>query len=81
MTVRDIITPPDIYTRGFIYVRESEELMDEMRAVAYDTLEKCIYDYSCNLADVRTEVKDALSKFINKRIKRRPMILPVILEV
>lgn len=81
MTVRDIVTPPDIYTRGFIYVRESEELMSEMRAVAYEALENSIYDYNKNLSDIRAEVKDALSKFINKKIKRRPMILPVILEV
>ncbi len=81
LMARDIITPPDIYTRGFIYVKESEELMDEMRAVALDALERSVYSYNDDLSDIRTEVKDALQKFVNKRMKRRPMILPVILDV
>ncbi len=81
MMARDIITPPDIYTRGFIYVKESEELMDEMRAIALDALERSVYSYNDDLADVRAEVKEALQKFITKRMKRRPMILPVILDV
>lgn len=81
LMARDIITPPDIYTRGFIYVKESEELMDEMREVALDALERAVYSYTKDLADIRGEVKEALAKFVNKKIKRRPMILPVILEV
>ncbi len=81
LMARDVITPPDIYTRGFIYVRESEELMDEMREVALDAIERALYSYNKDLSEIRGDVKDALAKFVNKKIKRRPMILPVILEV
>lgn len=81
MMARDIVTPPDIYTRGFIYVKESEELMDEMREVALDALERAVYSNKKDISDMRNDVKEALSKFVNKKIKRRPMILPVILEV
>ena len=78
---RDIVTPPDIYTRGFIYVKESEDLMEEMRAVSLDALERAVTDYKADISDIKNEVRDSLSKFISKRVKRRPIILPIILEV
>ena len=81
MMARDVITMPEIYTRGFIYVKESEGFMDEMRAVTRAALEKSILNYGSDLDDVKNDVREALQKFITQKIKRRPIILPVIIEV
>ena len=81
MLAHDVVTPPEIYTRGFIYVKESEELMDEMRDVARDAPEKAVLDYKSEISDIKTEVRDAMSKFVSKRVKRRPIIMPIIIEV
>ena len=81
MLAHDVVTPPEIYTRGFIYVKESEELMDEMRDVARDALEKAVLNYKSEISDIKTEVRDAMSKFVSKRVKRRPIIMPIIIEV
>ena len=76
-----MIAPPDIITRGFIYVKESEELIAELKEVIADVI------YDCNLQNVtdwttmKGAVKSALSTFLYKRTKRNPMILPVINEV
>ena len=78
---RDVVTPPDIFTRGFIYVKESEELMEEMRGIAKDALERAVLDYKSDISDIKNEVRDALAKFISRRVKRRPIILPIIIEV
>ncbi len=78
---RDVVTPPDIFTRGFIYVKESEELMEEMRGIAKEALERAILDYKADISDIKNDVRDALAKFISRRVKRRPIILPIIIEV
>ncbi len=78
---RDIVSTPEIYTRGFIYVKESEELMEEMRSVARDALERGILDYKRDISEIKNDVRDALSKFVSRRVKRRPIILPIIIEV
>ncbi len=76
-----VITGPDIITRGFIYVKESEELMEELRSVAMEAIERCgrkrIRDYS----SIKTAIKNDLSGYLYKTTKRNPMILPVIMEV
>ncbi len=72
---------PDIVSRGFVYVRESEELIDKAREVVKDTLDRC---YENNIRDwttIKLSVKDALSSFIYRKTKRSPMILPIIMEV
>jgi ribonuclease J len=76
-----IISGPDIISRGFVYVRESEELMDEVReivrTVLTDTLDSGVTEWT----QMKTNVKDALSKFLYQKTKRKPMILPVIMNV
>ena len=77
----ELITGPDIITRGFIYVKESEELMEELRSVALEAIDRCsrkrIRDYTA----LKTAIKNDLSGYLFKTTKRNPMILPVIMEV
>ncbi len=73
---------PDIVSRGFVYVRESEGLIEEMRHLAEDTINRSLQH--CDSSDwfkIKTEVKDALAKFILSRTKRKPMIIPLIMDV
>ncbi|MBR4205063.1 MAG: ribonuclease J [Clostridia bacterium] len=76
-----IISGPDLISRGFVYVRESENLMDEVRdlvrAVLCDTLDSGVTEWT----QMKTNVKDALSKYLYSKTKRKPMILPVIMNV
>ena len=76
-----IISGPDIISRGFVYVRESEELMDEVRAIAKNVLEKTLNEGVTEWNQIKSNVKDDLSKILNQRTKRKPMILPVIMNV
>ena len=68
-----------IITRGFVYVRESEDLMEEIRTVARRALENAL-DNGLDFASVKTRTRDEISKFLFGRTKRRPMVLPVIVE-
>ena len=77
-----LVSGPDVVSRGFVYVREAEELMDEIKGVA----EKSIDDYldHARFADrvaLKTKLKDDLSKYVYSKTKRRPMILPIIMNV
>ena len=78
---RHIIAGPDVVSRGFVYVKESEPLMDEAKDVVTETLDDCrfqgVYDWSV----IKTAIKDDLSKMIYDKTRRSPMILPVIMEV
>jgi ribonuclease J len=76
-----IMAGPDIVSRGFVYVRESENLMDEAREVVVRALDKCLARNNADWGKMKTEIKDSLSDFIWKKTKRNPMILPVIMEV
>ena len=76
-----LVSGPDIITRGFVYVKESEALMEELRCVAMRALENCQRDNCTDWAAIKSEVKNALSSFLYKKTKRNPMILPVIMEV
>ena len=78
---RSIVTGPDIITRGFIYVKESEELMEELREVAIEAIERCNRKRVRDYAAVKTAIKNDLSGYLYKTTKRNPMILPVIMEV
>ena len=77
----EIVSGPDIISRGFVYVRESEELMDEVRAIARDVLEKTLENGVTEWNQIKANVKDALSKYLYSKTKRKPMILPVIMYV
>ena len=81
MDEQTIISGPDLISRGFVYVRESEELMDNVRelvrGVLCDTLDSGVTEWT----QMKTNVKDALSKYLYSKTKRKPMILPVIMNV
>ena len=76
-----VLAGPDIVSRGFVYVRNSESLMDEAQAVLDDTMAYCMEHNITDWGRIKTEVKDALGDFVWKETKRRPMIMPIIMEV
>ncbi len=76
-----VITGPDIITRGFIYVKESEELMDELRTVAMEAIERCQRRHVRDWTTIKSAIKNDLSGYLYKTTKRNPMILPVITEI
>ena len=76
-----IIAGPDIISRGFVYVRESEDLMVEATNIVKDILAKCEKKNITDWATLKANVRDGLRSFLYERIKRNPMILPIIMEV
>ena len=76
-----ILTGPDIITRGFIYVKESEALMDELREVAIEAIERCQRKRIRDWNAIKGAIKNDLSGYLYKTTKRNPMILPVIMEI
>lgn len=75
-----ILSGPDMVSRGFIYVRESEELMIEAKKVVNVTLDRCIRNNITEWNKIKTEIKDDLNEFLWKKLKRSPLILPIIME-
>ena len=78
---RVIVSGPDIVSRGFVYVREAEEMMEEVREISRTALDDCLWNGETEWNQMKTSVKDSVSKFLFQRTKRRPMILPVIMNV
>lgn len=76
-----IMSGPDIISRGFVYVRESEGLLEEANRIVTGTLQKLMNDKVNEWASLKTNVKDALGRFLYEQTRRRPMILPIIMEV
>ena len=76
-----LVSGPDIITRGFVYVKESEGLMEELRQVALEALQSVDTRYSTDWSAIKSAIKGDLSGFLYKKTKRSPMILPVIMEV
>jgi ribonuclease J len=76
-----LISGPDIVTRGFVYVKESEELMEELRQVAMQALEDCQARQVLDWTAIKSAIKNDLSGYLYKKTKRNPMILPVIMEI
>ncbi len=76
-----LISGPDIVSRGFVYVRESDELLDEARLLVEEAVQDCIDKGKTDWGKLKSTVKDVLSDFVWKKTKRRPMILPIIMEV
>ena len=72
---------PDIVTRGFVYVRESEDLLDEARSVVDDAVNDCLDRRINDWGKIKNIIRDSLGDFLWKRMKRNPMILPIIMEV
>ena len=75
-----VLAGPDIVSRGFVYVRESEDLMDHAREVVEQALDSCLEKGITDWSKIKAAVKDALSDYVWKRTKRSPMILPIIME-
>ena len=79
---RLLLSGPDVVSRGFVYVRESEELMDEVRQIAAQAINRCLTkDELVDRIELKTCVKDDLSKYLYAKTKRKPMVLPVIMNV
>jgi len=78
---KTILSGPDIISRGFVYVRESEALMEEVRNIARDSLNETIEAGVSEWTQMKTNIKDDLSKYLYSKTKRKPMILPVIMNV
>lgn len=76
-----IITGPDIITRGFIYVKESEELMSALQEVSMEAIDRCCRKHIRDWSAIKTAIKNDLSSYLYKLTKRNPMILPVISEI
>ncbi len=76
-----LVSGPDIITRGFVYVKESEGLMEDLRNVALEALDRCQEQRVTDWATIKSAIKNDLSGFLYKKTKRNPMILPVIMEV
>ena len=77
----EIVSGPDVVSRGFVYVKESEELMARVKEIASQSIEKVLTKRSRDWATIKSSVKDDIAKFIFKETKRRPMILPVIMDI
>lgn len=76
-----IISGPDIISRGFIYMKESEELLDEARAIATEALDKAIARRGGDRTQIKNSIRDELGRFFFKKTKRKPMVLSVLMEI
>ena len=76
-----VVAGPDIISRGFVYVRESEDLMEEARKVVRDVMIECEKNHITDWATLKSNIRDSLRNFLFGKMKRNPMILPIIMEV
>lgn len=76
-----VVAGPDIVSRGFVYVRESEELMEEARLRAKDAIEGCLSQNVSDWGALKSAMRDTLNRYVWEKTKRRPMILPIIMEI
>lgn len=79
-TSGQVLSGPDIVSRGFVYVREAEALLDVARQRVKDTLDKCLEQKNSDWGFIKGQLREVLSKYLYERTKRRPMILPIIME-
>ena len=77
----NMVSYPEIVTRGFVYVKENEELMESMKLVVEEEIQLCIRNKQLEWSTIKNNVRDSLSSFVYKKTKREPMILPIIAEV
>ena len=77
----EVIAGPEVISRGFVYVKESEELMEEINEAACKAIESCYLSGNHDWGSVKTRVRDSVSKFLRERTRRSPMVLPIIMEV
>ena len=77
----EVVAGPDIISRGFVYVRESENLMDDVKIVIRKEINKCVQNNVTDWSTIKSSIRDTLREYIYKTTKRNPMILPIIMEV
>ena len=78
---REVVSGPNVVSRGFVYVKESEELMNEIDDLVCDILERCYINNITDWNTMKTKIKDGVAKFLFTKTKRSPMVLPIIMEV
>ena len=76
-----LLAGPDIVSRGFVYVRESEDLMEEAQRIVDEAVQGCLEKHVSDWGKIKNIIRDSLSDFLWKKMKRSPMILPIIMEV
>ena len=76
-----ILAVPDLISRGFVYVRESEQLMEDARKAVADALDKCLRGKHTDWNKIKLVIRDAMNDYIWKKTKRRPMVIPIIMDV
>ncbi|PKM95040.1 MAG: ribonuclease J [Firmicutes bacterium HGW-Firmicutes-1] len=76
-----VVSGPDVVSRGFVYVRESDELMLKVKQVARKSVEKCVEKNTLDWSKIKNTIKDDMSEFLWKEIKRNPLIMPIIMDV
>ena len=76
-----LVSGPEIMSRGFVYMKESDELIEEARTIVYEAVQKCIDRGITDWGKLKNTTKDSLSDYVWRKTKRRPMILPIIMEV
>ncbi|MCD7033725.1 ribonuclease J [Metabacillus sp. GX 13764] len=76
-----IVAGPEILSRGFVYVRESEELLERSTEIVAEIVDKCMKDYNIEWSSLKLSIREALNQYLYEKTKRRPMILPIIMEV
>ncbi len=78
---KELLSGPDIISRGFVYVKESENLIDETKACARAVVERCLETDELDYGEIKVALRNALSTLLNKKTKRNPMILPIIMDI
>ena len=77
----NVVAGPDIISRGFVYVRESENLMDEVKFLVNSEVMKCVENHITDWSTIKSTIRDSLKDYIFQATKRNPMILPIIMEI
>lgn len=80
-SVGECVSGPDIISRGFVYVRESEDLMESIRTISAEVIDDCTGGATVNWTTLKTRIKNDVGSYLYSKTKRRPMILPIIMEV
>lgn len=80
-TTGDVVSGPEVITRGFVYVRESEQMLDQTRRLCEDVVADCMFDRITDHGTIKNRLRDAVSKHIYQTTRRSPMVLPIIMEV
>ncbi|MCR4440909.1 MAG: ribonuclease J [Peptococcaceae bacterium] len=76
-----LVAGPDIVSRGFVYVREAEELIEEAKVIVKEVVDRCFEKRGADWTTIKTQVKETLGKFLYEKTGRRPMVMPIIMEI